>query len=106
MPRCRWRGARPSASPELREAHAASSYALLGDLYVSLERVDEARAEYAAGAARATRPRDRALFLFAQAQLAQADGDAQAARRLLERGLELDPSNLPALALKRVLEGR
>jgi hypothetical protein len=98
-------GGTPEQVADLQESHVASSYALLGDLYLSLEMIDKARAEYEAGMARSRRPQDRALFLFARAQLAQADGDEEAARRLLDLGLALDPTNLPARALKRRFEG-
>ncbi|HET7295097.1 MAG TPA: fused MFS/spermidine synthase [Vicinamibacteria bacterium] len=98
-------GGGPALLADLREGHAASSFALLGELYASLDQFDKARAEYAAGAAHAKRPQDRALFLFAQAQLAQAEGDGHGARRLLDEGLVLDPTNRPALDLRRQLGG-
>jgi spermidine synthase len=88
---------------ELREGHAAASFASLGDVYLDAGRPDLARAQYVEGAERARRPGDRALFLFALAQLALADGRLEEARRLLDEGLRLRPDNAPALELRRQL---
>ncbi len=90
---------------DLRDAHAAASFSLLGDLHLDAGRPDLARRQYLAGAERAKRPRDRALFLFALGQLASADGRLEEARRLLDEGLSLRPDNQPALELRRQLDG-
>jgi spermidine synthase len=99
-------GAPPEEIAELRDARTAASFATLGDFYLDIRRPDQARILYRAGAERARRPRDRALFLFALAQLAQSDGHRDEARRLLERGLALWPDNARALELGRQLAGR
>jgi spermidine synthase len=98
-------GAAAEEIADLREAHAAASFAVLGDLYLDVRRPDLARIQYLAGAERARRPRDRALFFFALTQLAQADGRRDEARRLLEQGLVLWPDNVRALELRRQLDG-
>ncbi len=97
-------GAPAEEIADLREAHAAASFAALGDLYLDVRRPDLARLQYLAGVEGARRPRDRALFLFALTQLAQADGRPDEARRLLEQGLALWPDNVRALALRHQLD--
>jgi spermidine synthase len=91
---------------DLRKGHAAAAFSVLGDLYLDAGRPDLARARYVAGVERAARPRDRALFLFALAQLARAEGQLEEAWRLLGEGLGEWPDNAPALELRRQLEAQ
>jgi len=89
----------------LEAAYADSSFTLLGDLYAQHSLHEKALAEYRAGFERARRPEGRALFLFAQAKLAQVNGQREEARRLLEEGLALEPGTVWARELHRQLGG-
>jgi spermidine synthase len=98
-------GAEDAVIADLREDHAAASFAVLGDLYLELQRPDQAKLQYQAGAEHARRPRDRALFLFVLGDMAAAAGSLDEARRLLDAGLALWPDNARARELRQKLVG-
>ena len=98
-------GADDALIADLRDDHAAASFAVLGDLYLELQRPDQAKLQYQAGAERARRPRDRALFLFVLGDMAAAAGSPDEARRLLDAGLALWPDNVRAKELRQKLAG-
>jgi spermidine synthase len=99
-------GADDAVIADLRDDYAAASIAVLGDLYLDLQRPDQAKLQYQAGAERARRPRDRALFLFALGDMAAGAGSRDEARRLLDEGLQLWPDNVRANELRQSLAGQ
>jgi spermidine synthase len=83
-------------SRTLGEARAGSSYALLGDAYLDAGDSRLARRTYEQGLGTAGQASQRAIFLFALAQIAEKDGRGREALDLLDRGLLLSPDNAAA----------
>jgi tetratricopeptide (TPR) repeat protein len=92
-------------SQALAAVRAGSSHALLGDAYLGAGRSALARRVYEEGFARAGPPSQRAVFLFALAQVARKEGRGQEAVELVDRGLALSPDNAAARAYRTRLTG-
>ena len=96
-------GASAADLETLRVRRGAGSHAALGDLYLTAGLGREARAEYERGLAASTEPWQRAMFLFALAQVARTDGRTAEALELVGKSLALGPDNAAALKLRESL---
>jgi tetratricopeptide (TPR) repeat protein len=89
----------------LEEGRAATSYALLGDAYLDAGNSRMARRTYEQGLASAEPASQRAIFLFALAQIAEKEGRGREALDLIDRGLHLSPDNAAARVFRARLSG-
>jgi Flp pilus assembly protein TadD len=76
---------------------------LRGSLFVELGQLDLAHAEFQAGLKRAQLREDRAGLLCDLAEVARRQGRIDAARRLVDESLALDPGNPRAVNILRQL---
>jgi spermidine synthase len=93
-------GATSNEAAEIAASRVPGSHALCGDVYLGAGFNADARREYEEGLAAATITSQRALLLFALAQVAEKDGAPAEALRLVERGLALWPDNSAAVRLR------